>query len=857
MTTSRASEALDRLRRSMLPHGGAEPTDGQLLQAFVRRRDEAAVAALVRRHGPMVWGVCRRALHNPHDAEDAFQATFLVLVRRAGAIAAPELVANWLYGVARRTARKARAAALRRRRRETPVANLPDPPAPERDPADDLRPVLDREVSRLPAGYRAVLVLCDLEGRTRRDAARHLGLPEGTVGSRLARARALLAGRLARHGLAVSGGALAAALAREAASAGVPAAVAASTVRAAAAVAAGRAAAGVVSAQAAALAEGVVRTMWVTKLKVATAVVLAVGLTTTAGTGLALRTAAGEPGGEVPGPKRVETPGGTPPGEKDRAMTDIERLQGAWTVVSCQVNEREQAGETGRTFTFRGNTLVTKGPPETDRSDGRLFEVERLDPARDPKEIDLRSPFEVNQDLRGVYELDGDRLTVCLAPFRPKALASPKDGPKGVRLYVLRRDKATTAPARGTDSPAAAADRKKLQGLWVVGSCRAKGQEVKGQKGRRVEVVSNSVWFLDNDAREGRFFEVRSLDPAKDPKEITLLAVGGTGEDLYGLYQFDGDRLTLCLAPGKRPAALAAPADGPAGTRLYVLRRETGDGPPASVGMGPVKVTDEELVQGHWSVFKVRINGPHALDETEAREVHLANGSLTIRYKERTESMRYKVDPAKDPKEIDLIPTDPASVVRNEVYKGIYKLGSDELVIAFTKNQAAGAARPANFDGSERGERVYTLKRRNPPDAQGRYFGPVLERAVTSGGDKASSRLDLDTGLYVERGAAGADIADSPALSDTRARVGVDLVAVPVPDEKFESAIPADVAARVAAAAKPAGRGVSQLGGKDRTYYFQTAGGNTGVLQVLPREKGSDAVTVRYKLVYTDEKAKD
>jgi RNA polymerase sigma factor (sigma-70 family) len=124
----------------------------------------------VRRHRPMVWGVCRRALHH-HDAEDAFQAAFLVLARKAGSITSRELLANWLYGVARRTALRAKAAAVRRQARERRLTAVPEPEANAPQPGGDLRPVLDRELSRLPDKYRAPVVLCDLEGRTRREAA--------------------------------------------------------------------------------------------------------------------------------------------------------------------------------------------------------------------------------------------------------------------------------------------------------------------------------------------------------------------------------------------------------------------------------------------------------------------------------------------------------------------------------------------------------------------------------------------------------------------------------------------------------------------------------------------------------------
>src|SRR5262245_49362795 len=203
---------LQPLRRST-PQGD-EPgrTDGQLLESFVASRDEAAFSALVRRHGPMVWGVCRRTLHNHHDAEDAFQATFLVLVRRAGSIVPREMVGNWLYGVARQTALNARAMAGRRKERETQAIEVPDPPAPTQPLWCDLRPLLDEELTQLPDRYRAVVVLCDLEGQSRSQAARQLGCPEGSVAGWLARARAMLAERLSQRGVALSAAALSASL---------------------------------------------------------------------------------------------------------------------------------------------------------------------------------------------------------------------------------------------------------------------------------------------------------------------------------------------------------------------------------------------------------------------------------------------------------------------------------------------------------------------------------------------------------------------------------------------------------------------------------------------------------------------
>ena len=176
MATRQLDRVIQTLRRATLPHEEAALTDGQLLESYVRGREETAFAALVR-HGPMVWGVCRRVLPKHHDAEDAFQATFLVLVRKAASVVPREMVANWLYGVAHQTALKARATAARRGAREKQVTTMPEPALEGHGRWDDLQPLLDQELSRLPDKYRAVLVLCDLEGKTRKEAARHLNVP--------------------------------------------------------------------------------------------------------------------------------------------------------------------------------------------------------------------------------------------------------------------------------------------------------------------------------------------------------------------------------------------------------------------------------------------------------------------------------------------------------------------------------------------------------------------------------------------------------------------------------------------------------------------------------------------------------
>jgi RNA polymerase sigma factor (sigma-70 family) len=274
MPTSPLNGALQHLLAD-LGSGGDRRTDGELLARFLSGRDGDALAVLVRRHALMVWGVCRRLLPNHHDAEDAFQATFLVLVRKAAGVPR-QAVANWLYGVARQTAVRLRATTAKRGRREMLVMTLPEPTVAEVRDAD-WQAVLDEELGRLPDHSRCVLVLCDLEGLTRREAARQLGIPEGSVASRLARARGMLAKRLSQRGIVFPVGAVAAALSAGSASGSAPPALVASTIKAVTGVAAGQAAiAGLISARVAALTEGMVNAMSIAKVRGVLALALVV-----------------------------------------------------------------------------------------------------------------------------------------------------------------------------------------------------------------------------------------------------------------------------------------------------------------------------------------------------------------------------------------------------------------------------------------------------------------------------------------------------------------------------------------------------------------------------------------------------
>jgi RNA polymerase sigma factor (sigma-70 family) len=257
---------------------GAGLTDGQLLERFVTSHDEGSFAALVRRHGPMVMSVCRRILGNVHDAEDAFQVSFLILARKAATVVRRGAVGCWLHAVACHTALEAVRVNARRRAREQDMKEMPER---EVTPAVvlDWRPVLDQELNRLSRKHRAAIVLCDLESRSRKEAAAALGVGEGTLASRLARARALLARRLASRGVSLSGVALATLVAAESVAAQVPSALVLSTARAAALTAKGQVAlVGLISAQAVTLLDGVMKNMFLSKLKIVAVSTLVLGL---------------------------------------------------------------------------------------------------------------------------------------------------------------------------------------------------------------------------------------------------------------------------------------------------------------------------------------------------------------------------------------------------------------------------------------------------------------------------------------------------------------------------------------------------------------------------------------------------
>jgi RNA polymerase sigma factor (sigma-70 family) len=314
---------IHHLRRTVAAEEAGAATDAQLLERFAARHDQEAFELLVWRHSRMVLGVCRRLLRDEHEAEDAFQAAFLILAKKAARISRGESVGGWLYRVAYRVALRARISAVQRTAREWPLDGLPVESS-EADPCAEaagreLRRAIDEEIDRLPRKHRAVFVLRCLAGKSNEEMARELGCPVGTIESRLTRAREKLRARLTRKGFVVSAGALLVGLSDEAA-ASVPEKWVNEVVKAAMLVVAGQAVAGAIPLTTIILMEGVLRAMLLSKAKTLTAVLLVLSLSALACVMLARGQAnsEGEKAVEADKPKEAKRPAPAPPGDDDR-----------------------------------------------------------------------------------------------------------------------------------------------------------------------------------------------------------------------------------------------------------------------------------------------------------------------------------------------------------------------------------------------------------------------------------------------------------------------------------------------------------------------------------------------------------
>lgn len=377
-------------------------TDSQLLERFLQHNHAGAFEDLVRSHGPMVLKVCQRILMDHHDAEEAFQATFLVLARKARSLLRRRSVAGWLYEVACRTALGARRDRAIRRKREQQMEPLPDRIAESAEGMTDIARVLDQELSRLPEKYRLPVVLCDLEGRRLQDVAAQLGCPLGTLSGRLTRAREMLRQRLIRQGVTVSCGALAMALSQQAASASVPAALVSSTVQVVNVFTISSVAtAGAISPHVAALTEGVLKIMFYAQLKqmalVATIVVFA-GI----GAGGLIQMSAAEPTAK---PQKVEDV--------------LEKLQGDWKAVSVEEKgktvpeERVKAKQPRMTFTDQEFRMTSFNEDQ----EVVLKAAWKVDVTKQPFEIDLSDLTDnvgetslKEMAIIGIFKFEGEKL---------------------------------------------------------------------------------------------------------------------------------------------------------------------------------------------------------------------------------------------------------------------------------------------------------------------------------------------------------------------------------------------------------------------------------------------------------------
>jgi RNA polymerase sigma factor (sigma-70 family) len=512
MVNSRMSEVIEHLRRTALLAEGHQLSDAQLLERFVSLRETAALEALVRRHAPMVWGVCQRLLSSSGEAEDAFQATFLVLLRKAASIAKRELLASWLYGVARQTALKARQTAAKRKRRERQVTVMPEPAVPDSEVWRDLGPILDEELSRLPKKYRAAVILCDLEAKSRKEAARELGIPEGTVASRVARARDILARRIARRGLGISGAALGAALANKATACAPPSVITA-TIKAVTLVGAGQAAK-LVSGQAAALVEGVVKAMLVQKLTKMTLIALVLGAIVFAGGLVQYQLATGQQVNALAQKSAAQI------GKKSGSQAEVQALQ-------AEVDKLRTELDAALTTIQKMKEVLGQTTPAKEQA--RLYRGRPLRFWLDQsKDADPKFRSEAMEALGVLAEENKDLIPILVGALKDKSdgvgfiarLALGRLGPDAVPglLDVLKT------------KPSAAAVQRAAQAVGII------GPQAKATVPLLAETLKTANWQV----RESVIIALRKIGPEAKPEIPAMLNV--LGEYVKAVKNFDPNR---------------------------------------------------------------------------------------------------------------------------------------------------------------------------------------------------------------------------------------------------------------------------------------------------------------------------
>ncbi len=549
----------DRLRQALRTGGLDNLPDHDLLERFAHYAEHDAFTALLRRHGPMVFGVCRRVLINTADAEDAFQATFLVLVRKARTIRRGDQLGSWLYGVAVRVALKARSRAARLAERGTEAIDMiPDPYDPATTP--EWLPILDAELNALPAKYREALVLCELRDESRAAAAKALGIPEGTLSSRLSRGRDLLRRRLLKHGtLLPAGGLTTLFTAGGIGRASVPLGLLAKTADVAAVVATGSALAGVVPAGAARLMDEVLKGMLLTKLRMASGTVLA-SLLVAVGVAAALP---GEPAEQPKKPKVSPSAAAKPqspkPDQKDGVVLDQEAVQGLWVFDKITAGKAAAVADVKAVESLVGNIrILVAGDVWWFMQGGAPATINRyfakVDAGKNPKWLDLTREDPVPDPDRAqryieryIYELADDRLRLAMGTERrPSEFTTDDDSP----LVIMEFRREPMPRPAGADAPA---------GSWggPVITPRAKPDGNPLRMRTRVEILDSHFFaFIPDDSGNGKWIGgTYTTDATKNPKWIDVDLVAPFSEKvlkMYGSYELAKGELKLVLETSGR-----------------------------------------------------------------------------------------------------------------------------------------------------------------------------------------------------------------------------------------------------------------------------------------------------------------
>jgi RNA polymerase sigma factor (sigma-70 family) len=666
--------------------------DGVLIERFAQRRDEAAFAALVERHGPMVLRVCRAALRDEHEAHDAFQAAFLVLVRRARTLWVRETVGPWLHGVAWRVASRARAAGVRRRRLERRAAEMVTRTVAEGPATNDIEATLHAEIHRLSDRFRAVVVLCDLEGLSTDEAAHRLGIPVGTARSRLARGRDRLRSRLIRLGIAPA--AITAITSQTASAAShLHPALAEATLRTAIAFAK----VGTVPAPILFLIKGEHQIM---KIKAWTTIVLTSSLV--AGTGALIAQTPGKGPDAAKAPVNAETP---KPAVAKPTNPDDEALRGEWKVVTVKQNGvvNDKTEFAGSSFTFELGHLTISNPQNggTARFWYTLQENSRL------KEMFVGNADQPNSNEKRwwIFDVNLNTLKMAFSPLPVIRLSrfDHVDREHPVVLVELTRVVPRPEAPRVETKPTptdVASDLERLQGRWTVIRASAEGKEL-GDVGVIFATMTFRGEEMEQESRLPGPNRIRfrfKIDPDGDPKAMRLVQTDPSDDKpVWLLYAFERDKLRLALSDGlRRPTSFKSSPELPLAVFELVREVATPQAVPKKVDdPAQVKSPDLERMQGRWKSVRMLQNGREILDPS------VGNTTMTVRgdrlemasSKGKAEWQVYQVDEKSTPRALQI---GNGATSKDRAW-WIYAFTDDRLRIHL-KPVGLGDGRPRSFD---------------------------------------------------------------------------------------------------------------------------------------------------------------